>query len=84
MIKSIAEKPRREKIEIDLTGPEGNAHFLCGVAKQIARQIGKDPEPIIRKMLAGDYDRLVKTFDEAFGEHVILYREEKALEVAGG
>lgn len=32
MIKSIKDKPRSNCLEIDLTGPNGNAHCLLGTA----------------------------------------------------
>lgn len=61
-------------IEIDLTGPEGNAYVLLGYASQYAKQLGRDPKPILEKMLSGDYENLVKVFDGEFGSFVTLYR----------
>ena len=37
-IRSINEL-KRGKIQIDLTGPEGNAYFLLGTAKSLCRQL---------------------------------------------
>lgn len=69
------------KIEIDLTGPEGNAFFLLGTAKALACKLNRlrgaeylDPEAIQAEMRNGDYENLVATFDKYFGEFVILYR----------
>ncbi len=61
------------KIEIDLTGPQGNAYCLLGYASQYGRQLGKTDDQIeaIRKdMTSSDYDHLVAVFDREFG-HVI-------------
>jgi hypothetical protein len=71
MIKS---KEKKSKIEIDLTGPEGNAFSLIGCARKLCRQLEKDFEPIQKEMTSGDYENLVKVFDREFGDWVILYR----------
>lgn len=63
-----------ERPKIDLRGPDGNAYFLMAKASRYAKQLGKDPEPIIERMKSGDYDNLVKVFDEEFGDYVDLYR----------
>lgn len=75
MIKSINEK-KVEKIEIDLTGPDGNAFALMAYAKQFATQLGwKDKgSALIEDMMSSDYEHLLEVFDNAFGEFVILYR----------
>ena len=36
---AILNKPQTRGIEIDLTGPQGNAFFLLGTAKNLARQL---------------------------------------------
>ena len=61
-------------IEIDLTGPEGNAYVLLGYAKQYATQLGLDNEKIQEEMKSGDYENLVQTFDKYFGDYVTLLR----------
>ena len=69
-------KRKREKsgIEIDLTGPNGNAFYLIGAAKNLAKQLGLDSKPIISEMTAGDYEELINAFDKHFGNFVTLYR----------
>jgi hypothetical protein len=69
-------KPKRtkRKIEIDLTGPEGNAYALLGYASNFCKQIGRDFRPIQTEMMAGDYEHLLKVFDREFGDFVIMYR----------
>ena len=75
-IKSINDKAKGP-IEIDLTGPEGNAFVLLGYAKRYAKQLGKngvEAEASINEMTSGDYDNLLDVFDREFGDYVTLYR----------
>ena len=77
MIRSRSEKPAQEKIEIDLTGPQGNAYYLMGVAKRLGEQLGyseKRIRAIQYVMLLTNYEGLIHTFDQEFGDHVILWR----------
>ena len=62
------------KIVIDLKGPEGNAFALMGYAATLAEQIGIDPEPILDEMMSGDYENLIRVFNENFKSFVILER----------
>jgi hypothetical protein len=61
-------------IEIDLTGPDGNAFVLIGKAANLAKQLGLDSKVIQAEMMKGDYEHLVNTFDKHFGHLVTLYR----------
>ena len=61
-------------IEIDLTGPQGNAYYLLGMVHGFAEQLGKDADEICERMKAGDYENLLSVFEEEFGEYVTLYR----------
>lgn len=70
-------KKQNKGIEIDLTGPQGNAFFLLGTASKLGRQLGWDRDEIeilLRQMKRGDYENLVNTFDKYFGNIVTLYR----------
>ena len=71
MIKS---KKQKLGIEIDLTGPDGNAFVLIGTAGNLAKRLGLDSKAIRTEMMAGDYENLVNVFDKHFGEFVTLYR----------
>lgn len=71
MIKS---KEQKSGIEIDLTGPDGNAFVLIGKAGSLAKQLGLDSKVIQNEMMKGDYEHLVNTFDKHFGNFVTLYR----------
>jgi hypothetical protein len=76
MIKSKSEKIIR-RLELDLTGPDGNAHVLLEYAKSFGRQLGWDRRAIdlvVEMMMIGDYENLVNVFDHHFGDFVILYR----------
>jgi hypothetical protein len=62
-------------VQIDLTGPDGNAFALLAIAKRLSAQIGHDPdrsEQIRSDMRSGDYDRLLDVFEREFGELVHL------------
>ena len=72
-IKSIKTK-KQFPIEIDLTGPDGNAYALMAYAKRFATQLGYDHKMIIGKMASGDYEHLLEVFDSYFGKFVTLYR----------
>ena len=64
-------------IEIDLTGPQGNAFFLLGQAAKWSKQLEyskTEQEKLQSDMMEGDYENLVKIFDEHFGSFVTLYR----------
>ena len=61
-------------IEIDLTGPQGNAFFLLGTASNLCKQLGVDTKPVLDDMKSGDYENLIKVFDHYFGSVVTLYR----------
>ena len=71
----IRDKKQQEEIVIDLTGPQGNAFFLLGYAKKLAKQLDfEDVDGLLDEMREGDYEHLVQTFDEYFGDFVILER----------
>ena len=73
----IKQKPQTTGIEIDLTGPQGNAYSLMGTAKKFGKQIGMSDSYIkemLDKMMSSDYENLIKVFDDEFGSVVTLYR----------
>lgn len=70
----IKKKEEQEGLQIDLTGPQGNAFYLIGTANSLCKQLGWDSKPIVEKMKAGDYENLVSVFDHYFGDFVTLYR----------
>jgi len=70
----IRSKKKTSEIEIDLTGPNGNAFYLLGTAGSLAKEIGLNSKEIQSEMMKGDYEHLVNTFDKHFGHFVTLYR----------
>lgn len=62
-------------LEIDLTGPDGNAYYLLGTAMSLARQFDIDGESIVNEMRSSDYEHLLEVFEDNFGEFVTLYRQ---------
>lgn len=62
---------------IDLTGPDGNAFVLLGIASSTAKQLGyskKQLDKLLADMKSSDYENLIKVFDDHFGELFILER----------
>jgi hypothetical protein len=70
----IKKKNETFGIEIDLTGPNGNAFVLIGTAGNLAKQLGLDGKAIRTEMMAGNYENLINVFDKHFGNFVTLYR----------
>jgi hypothetical protein len=70
----ILEKQKTNGIEIDLTGPQGNAFYLLGTAKKLANQLGLNSNEILNEMQSGDYENLIQVFDKNFGSIVTLYK----------
>ncbi len=71
----IRDKKQQSEIVIDLTGPQGNAFFLLGYAKKLAKQLDfEDVDGLIDDMQSSDYEHLIQVFDEHFGDFVILER----------
>ena len=76
MIKSKKDQPSRP-IEVDLTGPAGNAYALMALASDLSKQLGHSRfkrECIIDEMTLTDYEGLLHTFDREFGAFVTLWR----------
>ena len=68
---------QRKKIQIDLTGPDGNAFVLLALASKLGRQLrysDRQIELILDEMRLADYECLLQTFDREFGHIVDLYR----------
>ena len=59
---------------IDLHGPKGNAFALMAQADDFLRQMGRRDEfrAMRTEMMSGDYENLVRIFEENFGDYVDL------------
>ena len=63
MIKS--KESLKRGIEIDLTGPDGNAYVIMGYAKRFGKQVGMSNSYInemLEKMMSSDYEKLNQSF----------------------
>ena len=69
----IRDKIKRTPV-IDLTGPDGNAFVLLGMAKGWARDLGLDFDTISEEATSGDYENLLQVLDRYFGDVVIFER----------
>jgi len=65
---------KEKRIEIDLTGSQGNAYCVLGLAKDLSKKMGKNWEDIEKRMTSGNYENLLKVFELEFGDHVVMYR----------
>jgi hypothetical protein len=79
MIKPLSEKPA--KIEIDLTGPDGNAFVLMGLAKQLVKSLNElrgaeylNEKEILADMKSEDYEHLLEVMEKHFGHLITMYR----------
>lgn len=66
----------RGPIEIDLTGPDGNAYVLMGIAKQLNRQLDLEVSDtaMLAEMMSGDYENLLAVMERYFGDYIVMYR----------
>jgi hypothetical protein len=67
-------RPKKDKIEIDLLGPEGNAFALLGIAKDLCHKTGIEWETVKNEMTSSDYENLIQVMDKYFGDFIIMYR----------
>tara|TARA_Y100001970_G_C13657246_1_gene566480 strand:+ start:235 stop:459 length:225 start_codon:yes stop_codon:yes gene_type:complete len=71
----LTKQPRKQVI--DLTGPQGNAFYLLGLAVKLCNQIGFSglaTQGILEDMKNGDYEHLITRFDYHFGDVIDLER----------
>lgn len=74
---AILTRNERVKRQIDLSGPDGNAFVLLGMARRFGAQIGLETqkiEKIVSDMKSSDYENLISVFDQNFGDYVDLVR----------
>jgi len=75
MIKKKVQK--NNGIEIDLTGPQGNAYYILAMAKRLCKEFGMTKtyeKDLLDEMMSGDYENLLQAFDKSFGSVVTMYR----------
>lgn len=69
-------KPKKDKIELDLSGEDGNAFSVMALARRLAKQLDYTQDEInsmITLMMSRDYDFLINVFDDNFGDYVDIY-----------
>lgn len=57
-------------IEVDLSGPSGNAFALMGMARRWAKQLDREWAPILERLTSGDYRNMVYELKKEFGDSV--------------
>lgn len=77
----MIKKTKSGRIIINLDGPQGNAFFLMGCARNLLSQFMDKGyvENIIKEMQSGDYENLIKVFDRELGIIVDLETSNKDL-----
>ena len=73
---AILTKTEKKQV-IDLTGPQGNAFYLLGLASKLSKQIGiseHETNSILEEMKSSGYTNLIETFDRHFGMIIDLER----------
>lgn len=72
VVKKSKKKP--SKLEIDLTGPDGNVFHLIAVGRNMCGQLGLDKGEFTREMMSSDYNNAVNTMEKYFGEYIVMYK----------
>lgn len=63
------------RIKINIDGPQGNAYALMGIAKELAEVRQLDVKPILEEMTSADYNNLLLTFINYFGDLCEIVRD---------
>lgn len=69
---------------IDLSGPQGNANSLIGLACMTANRLGLDTQSIGEDMTSGNYEHLLSVFEKHFGDRFKLINKPGEDEAHGG
>lgn len=70
-------------IEVNLSGPQGNAYALIGLAHQLGKEDGisqAEIDDIIAKMTSGDYAHLLTTLEDSFPDETFDFIEDPRVE----
>jgi hypothetical protein len=71
----ISKRKKTATIEIDLSGQQGNAFYLLGLANNLSKKLNLNADIIQKEMMESDYENLIQVFDKYFGSIVTLYRQ---------
>jgi len=72
---AIIGKEKRTRLQIDLTGPEGNVFCLIGTGLRLGKQLGWNKaklQEFSEGMMSQDYTHAVELFDHHFGPYCDL------------
>jgi hypothetical protein len=72
MITKKSKRPR--KLRIDLTGSDGNAFVLLGIAKGLCAKTGIEWSKVQKEMTSGNYENLIQTLEKYFSSIIIMER----------
>ena len=72
----IQRSKMKNKKEINLDGPQGNAYYILGCADELGKQLNfsKEKQTKIYEMTSGDYENLLEYFDLLWGICISLLR----------
>jgi len=77
----MIKQKRTDKLEIDLTGPQGNVFSLISIAMDLAKQLNKlrgneyiNIRDLQVDMMSKDYEHAVEVIEKNFGHLIIMYR----------
>lgn len=71
---------KKEKITLDLNGPDGNAMVLISLGGEILEKMGHSKEEVAEfrgLMMSNNYEYIVKHFDREFGDYVDLIMSQE-------
>lgn len=75
MIMRVSKEEQHDgMITIDITGPQGNAFFILGFARNLGNEIygWQQTDQILDEMRSSTYETLLDIFEENFGDYVII------------
>ena len=72
-------KPSTKKLIVDLDGPDGNAYSIMALARSLGNKLKMDTEVILYEMREGDYENLIRVFNEYFPFVILETTNEELL-----
>ncbi len=64
-------------LTIDLAGLDGNVYALMGFGNKWCRQLGRDQNQFMRRMMESDYNHALDVFDDYFGNIVTFLNDPR-------
>jgi len=59
-------------MKLDISGQKGNAFAVLAYAKRFSEELGYNTDEILSKMVAGDYEHLLREFNHWFDDIIML------------